>query len=124
MRDERGDMRGATQAFLHSRDLDIDMGLPPWAPSRESFVAIAKKAIAALNPVLRRYVDVADVYISDVPGMELVAEGVDPRALVLLDGLFADEVPRGDRTEVPCTRIFVYAINVARLAGSVRNNFV
>lgn len=68
--------------------------------------------------------------------MELVAEGVDPRALVLLDG-FADDAegpghdPRGpgertrvfsdrpDRAEArPCGRIFVYALNVVRLAGN------
>ncbi|MDI1479015.1 tetratricopeptide repeat protein [Polyangium sp. y55x31] len=119
VRDERGDMRGATQAFLHARELDIEMGLPPWAPGREAFAGLAQKAIAGLNPVLRRYVDGADVYVSDVPGMELVAEGVDPRALVLLDGLMSDDLSRGGRNDAPCARIFVYAINVARLAGSV-----
>jgi len=89
------------------------------APGREAFAGLAQKAIAGLNPVLRRYVDAADVYVSDVPGMELVAEGVDPRALVLLDGLISDELSRGGRADAPCARIFVYAINVARLAGSV-----
>jgi hypothetical protein len=70
---------------------------------------------------LRRYIDVADVYVSDVPGMELVAEGVDPRALVLLDGIAADERERAGRpAEVrACARVFVYALNVTRLAGSV-----
>jgi len=121
VRDERGDMRGATQAFLHARELDIEMGLPPWAPGREAFQALAMKSIASLNPVLRRYVDGADVYVSDVPGMELVAEGVDPRALVLLDGLVTEEITltRPMRSESPCARIFIYAVNVARLAGSV-----
>lgn len=115
IRDERGDVRGATQAFLHSRDLDIQIGMPPWIPTREAFVTMAQNAIVALNPVLRRYIDGADVYISDVPGMELVAEGVDPRALVLLDG-FGNEEPVKGRG--PCARIFIYALNVARLAGS------
>ncbi|AUX22772.1 UDP-N-acetylglucosamine--peptide N-acetylglucosaminyltransferase [Sorangium cellulosum] len=122
IRDERGDVRGATQAFLRSRELDVELGMPPWAPSRDGFMALAQKTIAALNPVLRRYVEGAELYISDVPGMELVAEGVDPRALVLLDGLAADERERGLRGSAeahPCSRVFVYALNVARLAGSI-----
>ncbi|EYF01620.1 tetratricopeptide repeat protein [Chondromyces apiculatus] len=122
IRDERGDIRGATQAFLRSRDLDVELGMPPWAPSREGLVQIAQRSIAVLNPVLRRYVEDAEVYVSDVPGMELVAEGVDPRALVLLDGIASEERERGHRGPVdnrPCARVFVYALNVARLAGSV-----
>jgi tetratricopeptide (TPR) repeat protein len=121
IRDERGDARGATQAFIKSRELDLELGMPPWAPGRDMFQQIAEKATAALNPVLRRYVEGADIYVSDAPGMELVAEGVDPRALVLLDGLASDERERtvrdpGDAR--PCTRIFVYALNVTRLSGN------
>ncbi len=126
VRDERGDMRGATQAFLLAREMDTAMGLPPWAPSREAFLALAQKAVESLNPVLRRYIDGADVFISDVPGVELVAEGVDPRALVILDGLSVGddmlELELGlhpiHSNEPPCTRVFIYAINVVRLAGS------
>ncbi len=75
--------------------------MPPWAPGRDVFLSVsAEKAVAALNPVLQRYVDGADVYVSDVPGMELVAEGVDPRALVLLDG-FADDAEAPGTTPRP-----------------------
>ncbi len=123
IRDERGDARGATQAFLRSRDLDLEMGMPPWAPAREVLQQTAQKVIGLLNPVLARYVEQSDVHVSDVPGMELVADGVDPRALVLLDG-FADERSRGGEARGPGARdatpgrVFVYAINVARLAGN------
>ncbi|HVY49868.1 MAG TPA: tetratricopeptide repeat protein [Minicystis sp.] len=116
IRDERGDTRGATQAFLRSRDLDLEMGMPPWAPARDAMRETAQKALSNLNPVLARYVSGSDLYVSDVPGMELVADGVDPRALVLLDG-FGDERARGGQDRGP-GRIFVYAINVARLAGN------
>ena len=124
LRDERGDVRGATAAFVRSRELDLEGGVPPWAPGKDAFVAIAEKAIAALNQVLRRYIDGADVYVSDVPGMELVAEGVDPRALVLLDGPAIDERDPVDiHTLGPdtasCARVFVYALNVSRLATGV-----
>ena len=114
-------MQGATHAFLQSRELDLDMGMPPWAPGRDVFLSVSTKAVAALNPVLQRYVEGAEIFVSDVPGMALVAEGVDPRALVLLDGFPDDRerVPR-DAAEVarPCGRIFVYALNVVRLAGN------
>ena len=121
IRDERGDVHGATQSFLRSRELDLDTGMPPWAPGRDVFQTLAEKAVAALNPVLQRYVEGADVYISDVPGMELVAEGVDPRALVLLDGFSPDEREHAAREHGDsrlCGRIFVYALNVVRLAGN------
>jgi tetratricopeptide (TPR) repeat protein len=119
IRDEHGDVRGATQAFLRSRELDLEMGMPPWAPGKDVFLTLAEKGIAALNPVLKRYVEGADVYIADVPGMELVAEGVDPRALVLLDGFSADDrAPRAPAEQQPCGRVFVYALNVTRLAGN------
>lgn len=115
--DEREDNVGATQAFVRARALDLQMGMPPWTPSPEAFNDIAKRAVEALNPVLRRYIDNAAVYVTDVPGLEVVTEGVDPRAVVLLDGFVSDEGGFGLETH-PCTRVFIYALNVARLAGS------
>jgi hypothetical protein len=58
------------------------------------------------------------VYVTDVPGIELVADGVDPRALVLLDGFGSEDAGRGEMVR-SCTRVFIYALNVARLAGSI-----
>lgn len=114
IRDERGDARGATQAFLRSRELDIEAGMPPWAPDRPAFLQLSVKAAQGINQVLRRYIEGAELYVSDAPGMELVAEGVDPRALVLLDGI--DE--RGKELR-QASRVFIYALNIVRLAGGV-----
>ncbi|NUO51957.1 MAG: tetratricopeptide repeat protein [Polyangiaceae bacterium] len=122
VRDELGDGKGATVAFLRSRELDLLHGMPPWAPPREAWEKAAGGAFEQLNPLLSKYVAGADVFISDVPGVELVAEGVDPRALVLLDGFDAgDEEPvSGERTPpARASRVFIYAINVARQAGQV-----
>jgi hypothetical protein len=94
------------------------MGMPPWAPGPDGFGSVAQKAILALNPVLRRYLEGAEIYVTDVPGIELVADGVDPRALVLLDGFAPEEGSREGSTR-QCTRVFIYALNVARLAGSI-----
>lgn len=114
IRDERGDSRGATQAFLRARELDLELGMPPWAPDRAAFLQLSVKAAQGVNQVLRRYIDGAELYVSDAPGMELVAEGVDPRALVLLDGI--DERSKELRQ---ASRVFIYALNIARLAGGV-----
>ncbi len=122
VRDEQGDPRGATVAFLRSRELDLLVGMPAWVPAREEWEKLATGVFEQLNPVLAKYVNGADVFISDVPGVELVADGVDPRALVLLDGFEgADEAELVDaaRPSPPTRagRVFIYAINIARVAG-------
>jgi hypothetical protein len=49
-----------------------------------------------------------------VPGVEVVVDGVDPRALLLLDGVNA-----GGSVTTMTARVFVYQRNVERLAGSI-----
>lgn len=124
IRDELGDPRGATVAFMRSRELDLLQGVPPWSPAREQWERAAQTSFAQLNPLLHEYVSGADVFISDVPGVELVAEGVDPRALVILDGFEHDEEGDGQadwapghRAPAKASRVFIYALNVARQAG-------
>jgi tetratricopeptide (TPR) repeat protein len=112
VRDEAGDAKGATVAFLRCRQLDLDTAPPSWSLPRELFAKLAEKAVLSLDPVLRRYVRDAAVHVSDVPGMELVADGVDPRALVLLDGLGTPDSPPQS-----ASRVFVYQRNIERLAG-------
>ena len=56
-----------------------------------------------------------EVFVADVPGVEVVVDGVDPRALLLLDGINTEDV-------APLTaRVFVYQRNVERLAGALEN---
>lgn len=112
IRDERGDARAATECFLRSRELDLNDPPVAWSPTRDQFVAIVTKAIAGLETSLRKFVSEAGVYVSEVPGIELVADGVDPRALLMLDGLASVENPGP-----PCSRVFVYQRNVERVAG-------
>ncbi len=130
IRDEIGDARGATVAFMRSRELDLMQGVPPWSPPREQWEQGAQAAFGQLNPVLHEYVSGADVFISDVPGVELVAEGVDPRALVILDGFEPTDGEGGNggddwtssaarRAPAKAARVFIYALNVARQAGQV-----
>lgn len=114
IRDEHGDATGATAAFLRSRELDLEVPAPPWSVSRETFEAAAKAAVAGLRPELRAFLLEGELFVSDVPGVEVVVDGVDPRALLLLDGV-AGEGP----AEAPRARVFVYQRNVERLAGTI-----
>lgn len=112
VRDERGDSSGATQAFLRSRELDLELPAPPWTLSRETFELTAKRAFAGLEEQLKAYVREEEIYVADVPGVEVVVDGVDPRALLLIDGV-------GANGNGMTSRVFVYQRNVERLAGSL-----
>ncbi len=113
IQDERGEAHGATESFLRARELDLQEPEPPWAPTRDMFATAVRRARDGLDPVYRRFVSEAEIFVSEVPGIELVADGVDPRALVLLDGLASVETPGP-----PCSRIFAYQRNVERVAGA------
>lgn len=113
IRDERGDPHGATEAFLHAREVDLQEPPLPWSSPREIFRGAVAKALAALDSAFKRFVEEAEVFVTEVPGIELVADGVDPRALILIDGF-----PTPDSPGPPCSRIFVYQRNVERVAGA------
>ncbi|MEB2312935.1 MAG: tetratricopeptide repeat protein [Sorangiineae bacterium] len=113
VRDERGDAAGATVAFLRARELDLTVPVPPWTLTRETFEMAARRAIAALDERFRAHLREEELYVSDVPGVEVVVDGVDPRALVLLDGVAPES------GEDPKARIIVYQRNIERVAGAV-----
>jgi tetratricopeptide (TPR) repeat protein len=113
--DEGGDIRSATQAFLRSRELDLELPAPAWSLTRETFEMSARRAVSALDDKLRSFVREDEIYVADVPGVEVVVDGVDPRALLLIDAVNAP----GDNSTGPSARLFVYQRNVERMAGSV-----
>jgi tetratricopeptide (TPR) repeat protein len=114
LRDERGETTQATEAFLRARELDLQTPPPPWTLSSETFDATARRAVASLPEALRLYIREGEVYMADMPGVEVVVDGVDPRALLLLDGVSPNS-GEGFMT----ARVFVYQRNVERLAGSL-----
>jgi len=113
VRDDRGDMRGASEAFLRARALDLSLPSLPWAPEPEDFAATVRGVFAKLDVLLARYLRELDVFIVDMPGAEVVVDGLDPRALLLLDR------PRTEDGGADRGRLFVYQRNVERAAGSV-----
>ena len=97
-----------------SRDLDLTQPGPPPVLSRETFELTAKRALASLSPMLRAYVREQEVYAADAPGVEVVVDGVDPRALLLIDAVGNEGQPSS-----VSARVFVYQRNVERLTASI-----
>jgi tetratricopeptide (TPR) repeat protein len=114
VRDDAGDTAGATASFLRARELDLELPAPAWALSRETFEQTVRRLVESLDEKLRRHVRPGEVHVSDVPGVEVVVDGVDPRALLMLDAIG----PTGE-DGTPTARIFVYRRNVERVAGTV-----
>lgn len=129
VRDERGDVRGATEAFLRARSIDVGREGAPWAPTPETFGTMVENAVRRLDALLARFVGEAEVYVVDVPGAELVVDGVDPRALMIVDSrddgegdTDADLLTEGrERAARGRCRIFVYQRNVERAAGAMEH---
>jgi len=120
IRDEKGDSSGATDAFLHARALDQRIAAPSWSPSPEAFGTIVRTVVGKLDTLLARHVREAEVYCFDVVGPELVVDGIDPRALVILDVARGEDGLEGERGERAARgRLFVYQRNVERVAGSL-----
>lgn len=113
VRDDRGDTAGATEAFLRSRELDAELPPPAWALSREAFVESVRRAVDALDEKFKKHLRLEELYVTDLPGVEVVVDGVDPRAPLMLDGI-GPTGPDG----LPTARLFVYQRNVERVAGA------
>ncbi len=109
--EQKGDFRGATVAFLEARELDLAVEPPPWTLPPEEFESRVQQAIRKLSAEAAAPLDGALVIAADAPGIEIVADGVDPRIEVLFDGLDQEKEPRR------VARVFVYQRNIERLAS-------
>ncbi len=116
VREQRDDWRGAAVAFLESRELDLHLPTAPWSPSRAEFHRILVKALDQIPRDASAPLDGALVLSAEAPGMELVAEGVDPRQPVLIEGVGPGGIPIAPGSLV---RVFVYQRNVERLVASL-----
>ena len=106
-----GDSRAMVAAFLRTREADLTLAAAPWAPSRAAFEELVRAAIASLPEPLRECVESAEVLIAELPGAEVVADGVDPRACVLLE---TSEPPGSARAAQQVRRMFFYQRNTER----------
>jgi tetratricopeptide (TPR) repeat protein len=109
MADEQGDLDRAIEHFVKVRELDIRAPRVPWSPQSAEFGQIVDQAISELPAELVVHITGARIYATEAPGIELCAEGCDPRAPVLLDGV-------GDNGSM---RLFVYQRNIERICYSL-----
>jgi tetratricopeptide (TPR) repeat protein len=114
LREQRKDVKGATLAFLRTRELDLRGPVPSWSLPMDQFERQVQTAIARLSQPLERHLDGALVVVSDIPGAEVVAEGVDPRVGVLVDAPMSDEA--NDRRVL---HVFVYQRNIERVVSGL-----
>jgi len=149
MRDEQGDRARATQAFVRARALDLEAPVPEWSLSLDAFEHTVRKVVDALPPRLRQTIRPDEIYVADMPGIEFVIDGVDPRALILLDDISPSSISAGSLSpsslppgslsssslpphalsgstvrgsgllQGPSARLFVYQRNLERLAGAL-----
>jgi predicted Zn-dependent protease with MMP-like domain len=117
VREEQGDRRGAIEALLRSREIDLAGGMPPWTPSPETLKLLTEQALSALPPELGAHLQSAVVYIAAMPGAEVVVDGVDPRAPALVEAV--PQTAPGAETTAAEVRVFVYALNVVKAAGGL-----
>jgi tetratricopeptide (TPR) repeat protein len=108
--DAQGEHEAATLEFLRCRELDTSAPRPPGVPDQAQFERSLRRAVAELDGAAKQTLDGALVVVSDLPGAEVVADGVDPRAPMLLDALGERE----GATRVG--RVFVYQRNVERMS--------
>ena len=111
VRESRGDLSGATAAFLQSREHDLERPRPYFSEPHHEFERRVQRAIRRLPAEARARLEGALVVVDDLPGAEIVSEGADPRMAVWVDEL---TLTNGERL----LRTFVYQLNVERLAGS------
>jgi Flp pilus assembly protein TadD len=122
--DEQDNPSGALRSFLKSRELDLHSPPPPWSTTPESLYEVVTNVLAGLPEHLKSVLDVGQVFISDVPGVEVVVDGIDPRALVLLEPASSPDEPPAelatdDVARAEAARLFVYQRNLERIAGTV-----
>lgn len=116
LKDEQGDRSEATHAFARARALDLQLPPPDWSLSLHAFEQTVRRVIEQLDPQFSQMIRRDQVYVVEVPGLELVIDGVDPRALLLMD-----DIATQDGDSEPTARLFVYQRNIERVAGALES---
>lgn len=105
------DLQAASICFLQTREADRREAIKPML-TREQFERRVQAAMLKLSSTAARIVDGALVVIDDLPGVEVVADGTDPRIPVMLDDI------ENENGLARARRIFVYQLNVERRVDS------
>lgn len=108
LRDRQGQSEEASLAFLQTRHLDGQLPRPAWSPSHARFEKVVQAALRELPEELAKRLEGNLIMVTDLPGVEIVAEGVDPRTPLLLDEIAAQGAEEH-------RRLFIYQRNIERL---------
>jgi len=74
-RDERGDTRGRRKRFF-APEISTWASPVPWTLTPETFAHTVQRAITALDEQYRSFLRTEEVFVADVPGVEVVADGL------------------------------------------------
>lgn len=104
--DQRGKPAEATLQFLRARECEVRGPKPHWSLGPEHFERRVQTALRRLAQSLSATLEGALVVAADMPGVEVVADGVDPHVTVLVDDTPVEEGgPQGlTRLRVPAQR--------------------
>lgn len=111
LHETRREEREATISFLRSLQCDARLEPLPGTLAADQFEKRIRTAMKRLRTEVSTKLEDALIVPAELPGVEVVAEGVDPRTAVLIDDA-ADE--DGGRR---IARLFIYQRNVERFAG-------
>jgi hypothetical protein len=78
-------MNAMVQASLRAREADLAQPAVFWSLSREEFEGRVREAMARLPKPLLDPIQDALLVVAELPGAEVVADGIDPRICVMLD---------------------------------------
>lgn len=115
VREAQRDLRGATLAWVEVRALDLKEPRPTWALSLDAFGRVLTTALESLDGEAADTLREAMVMTLDVPPIELLADGVDPRVPLLFEGLDRPGDPPPPPDAVRFVRLFVYQRNAERM---------
>jgi tetratricopeptide (TPR) repeat protein len=113
IQEARGNPREATLEFLRTRELDLQAPPPPWSLPSDQFERKVEAAVHRLAPTVAQMLDGTLVMVVDMPGAEVVADGVDPRVPLLMEDV------TGTGPDLRVGRLFVYQRNVERVCPEI-----
>jgi Tfp pilus assembly protein PilF/predicted Zn-dependent protease with MMP-like domain len=129
----QGDEAAAFHHWAAALRLEREQPDPPWALELSALEGLARDAVARLPEPLRVPLHTCALLVEAHPPVELVAEGLDPRAVVFVagpghvasgkqppsrSGATRGAADRAPDNAAPVTAVFVYKRNVERAAGS------
>lgn len=115
VREARGDRMAAIADFIKTRELDLRTPTPGWSLSPEQFEQRIRQAVQNLPEAVARILQGALVIIGDLPGIEVIVDGVDPRVEILIEEMSQEGEPSA------VGRLFIYQRNIERVVAGPLN---